>query len=91
MGKIENAMAWRTVLFEEQSLNIKRLTFTPGFEGRRSKDVVEGHRQFHAIFGREESIHRERAKFIEGRCLGLQDKLGQVNALPFAPMFFENI
>ncbi len=76
---------------EEHGLDVEGFAFAPGFKSRRGEDVVQDHRQFHAVFGREEGIHGEGAEVGEGRGLRLQNKFGEVEVVARAPVKFKNI
>jgi len=82
MREIENAVTRFAICREEHGLNVESFAFAPGFKCGRGEDVVQNHRKFHAVFGREERIYWERTKVGERRSLRLQDQFGEVKVLP---------
>ena len=91
MREIKDTVARTSICGVQHGGNIKRLTFAPGFKSGRGENVVQHHRKFHAVFGGEERINRERAEFIERRRLGLQDQFVEFNILALASGILENI
>ena len=82
---VEYAVTRAAILGKQQCGDVEALSLAPDLEAGRGQDVVEQHRQFHAVFGRKEGIKRERAQFVEGRSLSLQDEFGQVEVFALTP------
>ena len=91
MGNVEDAVPRAAIGGVEQAGNIQRLAFDPGLEGRRSQDVIEQHRQAETVLLGEEGVDIEHAQLWEGRRLGLQDQLAQVQVFALAPGVLEDV
>ena len=75
----------------QQRRHIQRLPLDPHLECRRRQDVIQQHGQLEAVFFGEEGVDVEHAQLGEGRRLGLQDQLAQVEVFPLAPGIFEDV